>query len=234
MREFGAAGALAKEAGFYGVQLHGAHGYLLDKFLNPSVNKRNDEYGGCLENRSRIDEEVLQEIKGQCGADYPVWIKLNCSDFAEDGSGITEPEFLRVAERLSQKGLDAVEVSGGSLVGKYSPCRSKKHTTYHLDSAMKAADSIRSSVILVGGVRDLETAESILTDTKIEAISLSRPLIRQPDLIKKWEEGDHAPVKCVSCNGCFNPTGTQCFFHLSAEAKEAQRPISKMMSPKND
>jgi len=73
-----------------------------------------------------------------------------------------------------------------------------------------------ASVVLVGGVRDLETAEFILADTKIEAISLSRPLVRQPDLIKKWEEGDRTPVKCVSCNGCFNPTGVQCFFHLSA------------------
>lgn len=234
VREFGAAAMLAKDAGFDGVQLHGAHGYMLDKFLNPSVNKRDDEYGGSLENRSRIIEEVLQEIKGQCGADYPVWIKLNCSDFTEDGSGITEPEFLSVAERLSQKGLDAVEVSGGSLAGKYSPCRSKKHTAYHLDSAKKAADRMDCSVILVGGVRNLETAESILADTKIEAISLSRPLIRQPDLIKNWKEGDRAPVKCVSCNGCFNPTGTKCFFHLSVEGKEVQKPIMKMMSPKND
>lgn len=230
VREFGAAAALAKDAGFDGVQLHGAHGYLLDKFLNPSVNQRNDEYGGSLENRSRIVEEVLQEIKQRCGAGYPVWIKLNCSDFTEDESGIIEPEFLSVAERLSQKGLDAVEVSGGSMAGKYSPCRSKKHTAYHLDSARKAADSMDSSVILVGGVRDLETAEFILADTKVEAISLSRPLIRQPDLIKKWEEGDRAPVKCVSCNGCFNPTGTRCFFSLTKEEKEQQKPIMKMMS----
>lgn len=234
VREFGAAAALAKEAGFDGVQIHGAHGYMLDKFLNPSVNHRTDAYGGSVENRARFAEEVVQEIKQQCGADYPVWIKLNCSDFTEDGSGIIEPEFLQTSERLSLVGLDAVEVSGGSLVGKCSPCRSKRHTAYHLDSAKKAADRIDASVILVGGVRDLETAENILADTKIDAISLCRSLIRQPDLIKKWATGDRAPAECISCNGCFNPAGTQCFFHLTAEGKEAQKPIMQMMSPKND
>lgn len=232
VREFGVAATLAKEAGFDGIQIHGAHGYLLNKFLNPSVNHRTDEYGGSLENRARIIEEILLEVKQVCGADYPVWIKLNCSDFLADGSGITEPEFLRVAERLSQKGIDAIEVSGGSMIGKYKLFRSKKHTSYHLESAKKLA--VDASVILVGGVRDMESVETILADTQIDAISMSRALIRQPDLIKKWKNGDRSSVKCVSCNGCLNPTGVACFFHLSPEAREAQKPILQMMSPKND
>jgi 2,4-dienoyl-CoA reductase-like NADH-dependent reductase (Old Yellow Enzyme family) len=230
IKEFGQAALLAKTAGFDGVQLHGAHGYLLNKFLSPAFNTRTDEYGGSPECRVRAVVDILTEIKTTCGSDFPVWIKLNSSDFHPEDKGVTESDFLRTAEVLAQKGMDAIEVSGGSMAGTLSFSRSKKHVAYHLESAKKLTKLVNSDVILVGGFRELDIIESVLSDTEISAISLSRPLIREPDLVKRWMSGDRSKAKCVACNGCFNPKGVRCFFELTEEEKEEQKPMMKMFN----
>ncbi|MRT92887.1 NADH:flavin oxidoreductase [Ancylomarina sp. 16SWW S1-10-2] len=231
--EFSEAALVAKTAGFDGVQIHGAHGYLLNSFLNPDFNKRTDEYGGDFKKNMQIVLDILNEIKTTCGSDFPVWIKLSSSDFYADNQGVTEEIFLAVAEELSKQGIDAIEVSGGSMSGHYSICRAKKHSAYHLDSAKKLGEKIDASVILVGGIREIDVVDSILAETKIDAVSLSRALVREPNLVQRWQSGDRSPAKCVACNGCFNFNGVQCFFTLSEEEKEAQRPIMKMMQSKN-
>jgi 2,4-dienoyl-CoA reductase-like NADH-dependent reductase (Old Yellow Enzyme family) len=230
IKEFGAAASLAKSAGFDGVQIHGAHGYLLSKFLNPAYNKRTDKYGGNLNGRMQLVADILAEIKGSCGDDFPVWIKLNSSDFKIDGEGITESEFLKTAKALGENGIDAIEVSGGSMTGEHGVARPKKHVAYHLESAKKITGKTTADIILVGGMREIDVIENILSETNIKAVSLSRPLVREPDLVKRWSSGDQTKAKCVACNGCFNPSGLNCFFHLTDEEKEAQKSFMKMMN----
>ena len=230
INEFADAAVRAKKAGFDGVQIHGAHGYLFSKWLSPRYNKRTDEYGGSLANNARVIVETLKAIKDKCGKAYPVWIKLNCSDFDPEDDGVTEEIFLTTANILTEHGIDAIEVSGGSQVGRYAPSRPRKFSAYHRESAEKLTGMVDASVVLVGGVRSLDLAEEILTNTEIEAISLCRPLIREPQLVKRWAEGDRNDAACVACNGCFNPNGTKCFFTLNDAEKEAQKNIMRMLA----
>lgn len=228
--EFGKTAAMAKEAGFDGVQIHGAHGYLLSKFLSPAYNKRTDKYGGTPVKNARIILEILKEIKSKCGKDYPVWIKLNSSDFHPTDEGLSEEDFIIISQELSKNGIDAIEVSGGTLTGKHSPSRSKKHVAYHLEYAEKLAENISAQVILVGGLRNIDAIDRIITDTKIAAVSMSRPLIREPKLVERWRSGDRKDAACIACNGCYNPNGTICFFDLGEEEKTAQKEVMKFMN----
>jgi len=232
VREFGDAAVRLKTAGFDGVQIHGAHGYLVNRFLSPEFNTRTDEYGGSPENNRRLVLEILEEIKTRCDADFPVWIKLNGSDFSRSGGGLAQDDFLAVSRALAEKGLDAIEVSGGTMFGQFSPSRSKKHTAYHLDFAKALTEAVDVPVILVGGLRDIQTIDTVLAETDIEAVALSRSLIREPDLPRRWMNGDTRAAACVSCNGCFNPKGTRCFFHLTEEEKAFQKRIMKLMGSK--
>lgn len=230
VREFGEAALRAKRAGFDGVQIHGAHGYLISKFLSPAFNRRTDAYGGSPENRARIVVEILREIKDRCGADYPVWIKLNCSDFGRNDEGLIFEDALVIAEKIAGEGIDAIELSGGTMTGAHSPARSRQHEAYHLDYAKKVTEAVDVPVILVGGIRNPDTIETILEETRIEAVSLCRPLIREPGLVKRWMEGDRKDAACVACNGCFNPKGAVCFFTLEGEERESQKEFMKMMA----
>lgn len=146
-------------------------------------NKRTDEYGGSPEKNSRILLEILREIKSTCGDGYPVWIKLNCSDFEKQGDGFTFDDAAVTAEIMAQNGIDAIELSGGTYTGKHSPCRSKSRESYHLEYAEKLSGVIDTPIILVGGNRNIDTIEKILSDTDIAAISICRPLIREPFLL---------------------------------------------------
>lgn len=209
----------SKKAGFDGVQIHAAHGFLLNKFLTPYYNRRNDEYGGSVENRTRIIAEIMNNIKIKCGNEFPVFIKINGSDFLEDerGKGFTFEECREATKILSEAGYDAIEISGGLVGEKRGPAITKIHTkeqeAYHRNYAKIIAEEVSTPVILVGGIKSLEVAEEILNETKIEAISLSRPLIRESKLIKRWIEGDKKKATCVSCNMCFTTEGRVCIFN---------------------
>ncbi len=227
--EFGIAAFRAKKAGFDGVQIHGSHGYLVSKFLSPIYNTRTDEYGGSVIKRANVILDILKEVKTKCGSDFPVWIKLNCSDFEHNNQGLTPDDFLEISKVLTSNGMDAIEVSGGTFVGKYQPSRSIKHEAYHLEYATKLSEQTNVSVISVGGFRKLETIEKALATTNISAVSLSRSLIREPALIKRWKEGDRKDAACINCNGCFNPEGSTCFQDLTGERKERQKKVNQFM-----
>ena len=122
VKAFGAAAKRAQCAGFDGVQIHSAHGYLLSQFLSPAFNKRKDQYGGDIRNRARALVEVLRSIRDTVGNNYPVLVKINCRDFIENG--LTLEDSLQVGAMLEENGIDAIELSGGVLVGgKLSPSR---------------------------------------------------------------------------------------------------------------
>lgn len=216
IKAFGDAAARAKASGFDGVQIHAAHGYLLSQFLNPYHNQRNDEYGGRIENRARIIFEVYDEIRKRVGNDYAVLIKINCQDFVE--KGLTFKESMYVCKELDKKGIDAIEVSGGTWAAKKLGFRrlninSSDKEAYFKSYAAQIAKEIKAPVILVGGLRSIETMERILAETEIDYFALSRPLIAEPDLIKRWYEGVRTKAKCISCNRCQTPEGIICFFN---------------------
>jgi 2,4-dienoyl-CoA reductase-like NADH-dependent reductase (Old Yellow Enzyme family) len=198
-----------KEAGYDGVQLHGAHGYLLAQFLSPSRNRRRDRWGGSLEGRSRFTIEVYRAVRALVGPDWPVMIKLNANDFL-DGS-TTEEDSTFLAAALAEAGIDAIEVSGGTGgSGKLGAARSKIETEADEAYFLPQAEAIRSAapgvpIMLVGGVRSLGRIEEILAAGAADCFSMCRPLIREPGLPARWAAGDHRPAECVSCSGCFGP-----------------------------
>jgi len=205
---FAKAAARAVEAGFDAVQIHAAHTYLLSQFLSPYFNHRTDEYGGSVENRARAAFQVYGEIRSAVGADYPVLIKINADDFLE--GGFSSEDSAAVCRMLSERGIDAIELSGGNLVvPKYRPARPGKITpeteVFYRSQAERVKSSITCPLMLVGGIRSFETAERLTRKKLADYISLSRPLIREPDLVKRWESGDRRPAGCLSDNACYKP-----------------------------
>ena len=205
---FGLAAQRAGEAGFDGVQLHGAHGYLWNQFLSPLFNKRTDHYGGSVEGRYQVLKEVLKKVRSTVGSDFPILIKLNSQDFLENG--LTLEDSLKVGKWLQEDGIDAIELSGGMLKsGKLGPSRmgivSEEKEAYFLEAAKVFKEQIKVPLILVGGIRSLAVAERIVEQGVADYISMSRPLIREPGLIKRWQSGDVRKATCLSDNQCFGP-----------------------------
>jgi 2,4-dienoyl-CoA reductase-like NADH-dependent reductase (Old Yellow Enzyme family) len=205
---FGKGARRAKGYGFDAVQLHGAHGYLINQFLSPLTNKRTDQYGGSIENRCRFMLEAYNAIRRNCGICYPVLIKLNGSDFLDGGLELEDAVYA--AKLLDDAGIDAIEVSGGTPAsGEKSPVRANilkpEQEAYNLELAAEIRQVVRCPVIAVGGFRRRETIEKAFNSGAADYISLARPFIREPDLVKRWEAGDREPASCISCNGCFKP-----------------------------
>ncbi len=202
---FAKAALRARQAGFDGVQLHAAHGYLLSQSLSPAFNRRDDSYGGSLQNRARLLLESLSAVRQAVGPTFPILTKINCADFLDGGS--TVEEALQVGHMLQDAGIDAIEVSGGTLIsGELSPIRQKINTenkeAYFRDAAKRFKEELSLPVMLVGGIRSLPLAEKLLNEGVADYFSMSRPLIREPGLIKRWQEGDTRKSTCVSDNLC--------------------------------
>ncbi|MCP4353055.1 MAG: NADH:flavin oxidoreductase [Desulfobacterales bacterium] len=201
--------SLAERSGFDGVQIHGAHGYLLSQFLSPYYNKREDEYGGAIENRARIILEILKGIRAEVRDKYPVMIKMNSEDFLDNGLSVEE--MLQVAELLEKSGIDAIELSGGtSMSGKYNPVRrtrfdSEEKEVFYKSAAERYKEKIRVPLMLVGGIRSYNVAEQLVNKGTADYIALCRPLIREPHLINRWKSGDTAKATCLTDNNCFKP-----------------------------
>jgi 2,4-dienoyl-CoA reductase-like NADH-dependent reductase (Old Yellow Enzyme family) len=208
---FAEAARRAKAAGFDAVQIHAAHGYLLSEFLSPFFNRRTDAYGGPARNRARFLLEVVEAIRRQVGSAYPLLVKLNCQEFLEGGH--TVEDMLEFASLLQKASVDAIEMSGGNHVegvfGEFFPARKGspigEEGPYYLSEARRYKENIDVPLMLVGGIRTYEWARRILSEGYADYISLSRPLIREPGLIKRWKSGDTAKSACISDNGCFKP-----------------------------
>ena len=222
---FGRGAARARDWGFDAVQIHGAHGYLVSQFLSPLTNRRKDGYGGTPEKRMRFLLELYEAVRGAVGEDFPVLLKLNGSDFLEGGLEIGEA--AAVAERLSGMGLDALEVSGGTPAsGERSPARTKidapEKEAYHRDLAAAIKARVRCPVMVVGGFRSFDRVEGVLAGGAADYVSMARPLIREPDLPRRWLEGDRSPARCISCNGCFKPGIKEGGIHCVVEKLEEE------------
>jgi 2,4-dienoyl-CoA reductase-like NADH-dependent reductase (Old Yellow Enzyme family) len=209
VKAFGQAAQRVKEANFDAVQIHAAHGYLLNQFLSPIFNKRTDAYGGILENRTRLLLESLKSIRVNVGNDFPVLVKLTCQDFVK--GGVTLDDSLAVGALLQREGIDAIELSGGMspLSGKLSQFRTRITTeeeeAYFGKEAKMFKEKLHVPIILVGGIRSFPLAERLFKEGYTDYISMSRPFIREPFLIKRWRSGDFHKAKCISDNRCFEP-----------------------------
>ncbi len=205
---FAAAAVRAKAAGFDGVQIHSAHGYLFNQFLSPLFNRRTDAYGGSLANRVRVHLETIRAVRQAVGANYPVLIKLNGRDFAEGGLELEES--VEAAALMEQAGLDAVELSSGmTKFSQFGSARThitnQKKEAYNQEEARIFRRRLRIPLILVGGIRSLPVAEGLVAEGVCDFIAMSRPFIREPDLVQRWQSGDRRKAACASDNLCFGP-----------------------------
>ena len=210
VRLFGDAARRAEEAGYDGVQIHAAHFFYLSKFISPLQNHRTDRYGGDQLGRSRILYEILKDMREKTSPGFLITMKINSTD--EYPGGLTEKDFLVSCKLMADAGIDAIEVSGNGT--SHTGIKAGQDEGYFRGAAMSLAALVDVPVVLVGGLRSVEKINQYLDETRIEYISLSRPLVREPNLIRRWQDGDTRPSLCVSCNTCYRTPGHQCIFNL--------------------
>jgi 2,4-dienoyl-CoA reductase-like NADH-dependent reductase (Old Yellow Enzyme family) len=225
----------AKKAGFAGVQIHAAHGYLLSEFLSGGLNRRKDKWGGTTENRFRIIAEIMKGARERVG-NYPILAKFSSYDYLKNGINIDEG--LRIAIMFQQAGIDALEVSCGandglnsvrakeipsdsiianmlpikinseiikSVLRKTIPLFVKTYDpihNYNIAAAEKIKQTIDIPVIVVGGIRNINDINAIINEDKADYVSMCRPFIIEPDLVKKFKEGKQNNSKCIDCCYC--------------------------------
>ena len=233
INDFGEGARRMKEAGFDGVQIHAAHGYLINQFLSAYTNRRKDQWGGSIENRMRFLVEVFQSMRSRVGPEFPILIKINAEDFAK--TGVHPDECVVHCRKLEELGIAAIEVSGGiaekglhtlkgdlpmdlflegrgtveRLMVRMMEGSLKKSAAfeeaYFLSYAATIKKNVKAPVLAVGGMRTRKKMEEVLETGQADFISMCRPFIRQPNLVKLLEreerdEGD--PISCTSCNRC--------------------------------
>ena len=194
-----------KEAGFDGVQIHGAHGYLVSEFLSPFVNHRTDEWGGDLEGRMHFLRAVCQAVREQVGPDYPMFIKLGMMDGVE--GGLTAEEGAQVAAALAGLDLDALEISGGvggaTKLNSPAAVRAGEDEACFRHLARLARPVTELPIILVGGLRSRQVMDGVLADGDADFVSLCRPLICEPDLPNRMRSGVQDQSICISGGRCW-------------------------------
>lgn len=188
IQRFGRTAELAQQAGFSGVQIHGAHGYLVSQFLSGRHNQRTDQWGGNAENRRRFVLEIYKEMRRRCGAGFPIGIKLNSADFQK--GGFTEEESLDVIRALSAAGIDHIEISGGTyeapaMAGKkQKPVKdsTRRREAYFMEFAAKARAAVKTPLMVTGGFRSLAGMAEAIQSGDVDFVGLARGLAIEPDL----------------------------------------------------
>jgi 2,4-dienoyl-CoA reductase-like NADH-dependent reductase (Old Yellow Enzyme family) len=207
IRAFGEAAGRAREAGVDAVQVHGAHAYLLSQFLSPFTNRRTDAWGGDLKNRLRLHHEIYRAIRARVGEDYPVLIKIGVQDGFSGGLEFQEGK--QAALGHDQWGYDALEISSGLRGSGYEQAEFRTKINrldregYFRNWCKEIKFEVAVPVMMVGGLRTFGLMEEIIRNGEADFISLCRPLIREPQLIKAWQNNDRHRAACVSCNKCF-------------------------------
>ncbi|UCE34441.1 MAG: NADH:flavin oxidoreductase [Deltaproteobacteria bacterium] len=203
---FGDAAKRAREAEFDAVQVHAAHAYLLSQFLSPFTNRRDDKWGGSLDNRLRFHREIYGNMRAKVGDDYPLLIKIGVQDGFPEGLEFSEGR--QAAELLAQCGFDALEISHGLRGKSYeaSEFRTKinsiEREAYFRPWCREVKGLVDVPIMMVGGLRTFELMEEIIKSGDADFISLSRPLIREPGIINEWKSGNRLRPACISCNQC--------------------------------
>jgi len=199
---FGKAALRVKETGADGVEIHMAHGYLINQFLSPFSNKREDEYGGDPDRRMRMALEVLREVRNKVGSDFRILCRLSADEYVEGGLKLEDTK--EIAKALERNGADALHVSACVAVSGYlnhPPYYAEEGIFAHLAQGIKSVVSI--PIIAVGRIRTPELANKILEENKADLISMGRALIADPELpLKASQERTDEIIPCISCNRC--------------------------------
>lgn len=219
IKNFVDTGRRAYECGYDMVQIHSSHGYLLSDFVSPYTNKRTDEFGGSCQKRSQILVDIYNQLRDEVDKSFPIFIKLNTQDYLQEG--LTLEEGREIAKILIETGYDAIEPSSGRYDLKFSKSKtypsvmlkSEENQNYFLQNVLKLKPIMNGRpIILQGGIRNPIVMEDFLKDGITDFIALSRPLIYEPDLPKRWKSGDLAPPLCTSCNGCLTVAATDTLY----------------------
>ncbi len=198
IQRFATAASVVKQAGFSGVQIHGAHGYLVSQFLSPHHNQRDDEWGGTAEKRRRFVLAVYRAMREQVGPDFPIGIKLNSADFQR--GGFTEEESLDTIRALAEAGIDLVEISGGTyeapamtgVKAKNEPVKdsTRQREAYFLAFAEKARQAVKVPLVVTGGFRTLGGMAQAIDSGAVDMVGLARALALEPDLPRRLLAGE--------------------------------------------
>lgn len=203
-----------KKSGFDAVELHAAHSYLVNQFLSPYYNNRTDAYGKSPENRMRILKEMYEAVRTEVGPDFPVLIKVTCSDFF--AGGLTFEESKTICKKLEEMGFDGLEISGNihgkaeKMVGQEWDGHILRAGGYFIEYAREIAEECRIPVYVTGGYKDPIQMRNWLNETELAGFGISRPLLAEPDLITRWRKGDWKPAKCFHCSRCRTKEGNYC------------------------
>ena len=233
--DFARAAKRAKAAGFDGIELHAAHGYLLSGMLSGNTNHRKDEYGGSEDNRFRMLGEILKKLREEL-SDYPIYVKFNGTE--KSTKGIHEAEAVRIAKRLENAGASAIEVSSNQFSENLGPLRGdvpvdmilhsypvikdlpgfvkkplrpvikavkkpdEPQHLYNVPAAKAIKAAVNIPVIVCGGIRSKDDMEQVICTEGLDAVSISRPLILEADLVNKYKTGKTKEPKCIECNYC--------------------------------
>lgn len=193
-QEFIAAAKRVQCSGADGVQLHAAHSYLLSRFIDPFFNERTDAYGGSVENRFRMTENIIRGIQACCGKDFPILLKINNDTKGDDAA--YEQDLLWILQRCRRLGVELVELSGADFINQ-----PKDGHLYYLERATRMRRQVDLPMSLVGGVRSLADMETVLA-AGLDMVSLGRALIAEPDFVARVLAGQEKSI-CVSCSRCF-------------------------------
>ncbi len=198
IQAFVRAAKISKRAGFTGVQIHAAHGYLLSQFLSPSTNVRTDQWGGSIENRSRLLISILREVRKEVGDDFPISVKLNSADFQR--GGFTEEESLEVVKMLDKEKIDLLEISGGTYEklafflmneeGAEIRESTKKREAYFIDFARKVRTVSNLPLMITGGFRSYDFCNEVLENGEVDLIGMARPFITNREDISGFLMGE--------------------------------------------
>ncbi|HHX8523829.1 NADH:flavin oxidoreductase [Vibrio diabolicus] len=224
VKAFALASKRAQDAGFDGVEIHAAHTYLINQFLSPYYNRREDEYGGGLENRMRFLLEIFSETRKLVGSEFPILVKLTATEFFD--GGLTFDETRVVCKKLEEVGVDAIIVSGNvhgkanELVGETFDGYTLQEEGYFHEYGHVISQDVNIPVITVGGLSEIDAIEKIAENTDIQFFAVSRPLLAEPQLIKRWKEGNRAPVDCERCSKCRTKRGNFCVVYKNRNRRK--------------
>lgn len=203
---FAYAAKVVKDSGFEGVQIHGAHGYLVSQFLSPKHNQRKDSWGGSIENRMKFVIELYKKIRKVVGNDFPIGIKLNSADFSK--GGFTHEESVQVAKTLSDLGIDLIEISGGSyeapvMTGAEIKDSTRRREAYFLEYATDIKKVINCPLMVTGGFRTSDFIKEALSENLLDIVGLGRALCLNPNFSNELLRGESitsevAPLKSAS------------------------------------
>lgn len=235
--QFAEAAERAKRCGFDAVELHAGHGYLISNFLSPLINKRTDQYGGTIENRSRLLVDVIRAVKQRVGAEFPVWMRLDSHQFVE--GGITNEDAMVTALLAQQAGADAIHCSAD---GDHSrgTCYTEGHSTHTPLGFLPFAEAIKEVVdvpIIMPGRVEPEAGDRIISQGKVDFITMGRKLLADPELPNKLKQGRQKEIRnCIYCYTCISQIFLRKHVICAINAEtgyESERSITPTANPKS-